>query len=612
MNRLNYLGAHYLGNGICQFEVWTPLASRVDVHITKPCERIVPMEKGERGYFTATVENVEPGSLYLYRLDDIKERPDPASRYQHDSVHGCSEVVDLSFPWEGSSWLGHLLQDYIIYELHVGTFTKEGTFKAIIPRLIELKELGITAIELMPVAQFPGSRNWGYDGVYPYAVQNSYGGPKGLQHFVNACHQNDLAVILDVVYNHVGPEGNYLRDYGHYFTNRYATPWGEAINFDGPYSDEVRRFFIENALYWVNYFHIDALRLDAIHAIMDQSPQPFVEELAMAVQKYAEMRHRRVYIIAESHLNDARLIRSHEQGGYGLDAQWNDDFHHSLHALLTGERTGYYSDFGQLGHLAKAFKEGYTYTGEYAPYWLRRRGSPTDDIPSYRFVVFSQNHDHIGNRMLGDRLSHLVPFEALKVAAAAVVLSPFIPLLFMGEEYGETAHFPYFISHSDPDLIEVVRKGRLEEFASFEWGSESPNPQDEATFRSAKLNHNLKTEKNHRVLLDYYGEILRLRKQIPALANISKEDMKVFSYPQNAMMLVNRWAGKDQVCMAFNFSQDSAEIFPPPMEGSWIRIFCSADKKWGGPDCQSQTKYSLTSDKTLGLNPYSVEIYQSA
>jgi maltooligosyltrehalose trehalohydrolase len=611
MNLPHYLGAHYLGDGICQFHVWAPLAKKVEVHITAPRELILPMEKGEHGYFTATIEKVVPGSLYLYRLDDIKERPDPASRYQHDSVHGYSEVVDLAFPWEDSNWPGQLLQNYVIYELHVGAFTKEGTFEAIIPYLAELKELGITAIELMPVAQFPGSRNWGYDGVYPYAVQNSYGGTKGLQHLVNACHRNDLAVIVDVVYNHLGPEGNYLRDYGYYFTNRYVTPWGEAINFDGPYSDEVRRFFIENALYWVHHFHIDALRLDAVHAIMDQSPQPFVEELAIAVQEYAAQHNCKVYVIAESHLNDARLIRPRELGGYGLDAQWNDDFHHSLHVLLTGEETGYYSDFVQLEHLAKAFKEGYTYTGEYAPFWLRRRGSSSCDIPAYRFVVFSQNHDHVGNRMLGDRLSNLVPFEAVKVAASAVILSPFIPLLFMGEEYGETANFPYFVSHSDAVLIEAVRKGRLEEFAAFKWEGEPSDPQDEATFQSAKLNHNLKQEKHHKILLDYYQELLRLRREVAALANPNKEDMEVISYPEDTTMLARRWAGNSQVFIIFNFGKDCTEFFPPLTEWSWTKIFCSADKKWGGLGSQTPTQFNTPTDNSIRLNPYSVEIYQS-
>jgi maltooligosyltrehalose trehalohydrolase len=334
----------------------------------------------------------------------------------------------------------------------VGAYTKKGTFESIIPHLDELKKLGITAIELMPVAQFPGTRNWGYDGVYPYAVQNSYGGPEGFKRLVNACHGRGLALVLDVVYNHLGPEGNYLWDFGPYFTDRYKALWGFSINFDGPHSDDVRHYFIQNALYWVTEFHVDALRVDAVHAILDFSAEPFLEELASAVHDEAKRLNRRVYLIAESALNDTRVIRSREFGGYGLDAQWNDDFHHALHTVLTGERMGYYRDFGRLQDLAKALLEGFVYSGEYSPYRRRRHGNSSRDIPAHRFVVFSQNHDQVGNRMRGERLSELVCFERTKLAAGVMTLSPFIPLLFMGEEYGETAPFQYFVSHSDPDL----------------------------------------------------------------------------------------------------------------------------------------------------------------
>jgi maltooligosyltrehalose trehalohydrolase len=365
----------------------------------------------------------------------------------------------------------------------VGTFTPEGTFEAIIPHLDELRELGITAVELMPVAQFPGTRNWGYDGVYPFAVQNSYGGPEGLKRLVNACHGRGIAVVLDVVYNHLGPEGNYLWDFGPYFTDRYKTPWGSAINFDGPHSDPVRRLFIENALYWVTEFRMDGLRIDAVHGILDFSAYPFLEELASAVHEKAERLNRRVYVIAESDLNDTRVIRSRELGGYGLDAQWNDDFHHALHTLLTEDQTGYYQDFGRLGDLVKAFREGFVCSGQYSSYRRRRHGNSSRDIPAGCFVVFAQNHDQVGNRMRGERLSQLVCRERMKLAAGVVFLSPFIPLLFMGEEYGETAPFPYFISHSDADLVEAVRRGRREEFAAFGWSQEPPDPQIPMTRR---------------------------------------------------------------------------------------------------------------------------------
>lgn len=343
------LGATYLGGRRCRFLVWAPRAERVEVHLIGPRERFVPMAPLERGYHYASVDAVEPGDLYLYRLDGGTERPDPASYYQPHGVHGPSQVVDLSsFVWEDRHWFGLPLQDYIIYELHVGTFTPEGTFDAIIPRLDELKDLGVTAVEIMPVAQFPGSRNWGYDGVYPFAVQDSYGGPEGLKRLVNACHVRGLVVIMDVVYNHLGPEGNYLADFGPYFTDIYRTPWGAAINFDGAGSDEVRRFFIENAIYWITEFHVDALRLDAIHGIRDFSARTFLEELGMSVHDEGERLNRRLYVIAESNFNNARVDLPRYLGGYELDAQWNDDFHHSLHTLLTGEQSGYYEDFRGL------------------------------------------------------------------------------------------------------------------------------------------------------------------------------------------------------------------------------------------------------------------------
>ena len=406
-------------------------------------------------------------------------------------VHGPSEIIDPRFPWEDDSWNGLPLSKYLLYELHVGAFTPDGTFKAIIPYLDYLLNLGITAVEIMPVAQFPGSRNWGYDGVYPYAAQNSYGGPDALKRLINACHLRGMAVVLDVVYNHLGPEGNYLWDFGPYFTDKYKTPWGPAINLDGPFSDEVRKFFIENALHWVTDFHIDALRVDAVHGMLDFSARHFLEELADVVHEQGERLARRVYVMSEGDLNDSRIIRSRDVGGYGLDAQWNDDFHHALHALLTHERSGYYGDFGELRHMIKALRDGFVYSGEYSAYRKRRHGNQSADLPARRFVVFCQNHDQVGNCAMGARLTQLVTMEGLKLAAGTVLLSPFIPLLFMGEEYGETSPFPYFVSHSDQSLVEAVRKGRREEFKAFEWPGEPPDPQAESTFMSAKVDHSL-------------------------------------------------------------------------------------------------------------------------
>ena len=384
------------------------------------------------------------------------------------------------------------MADYVIYELHVGTFTPEGTFDAIIPRLASLRELGITAIELMPVAQFPGERNWGYDGVQLYAPQHSYGGPDALKRLVNAAHAEGLAVVQDVVYNHVGPEGNYLAEYGPYFTNVYRTPWGPAVNYDGAHSDEVRRFIIENACYWVREFHMDALRLDAVHGIYDFRAVHLTEALTERVHDLADALDRHVEVIAESDLNDPRLLRPVELGGYAMDAQWSDDFHHAVHVALTGERVGYYEGYAKHGAIAAitdALEHRFVFRGQYAPHRRRQHGAPADDVSAEHFVVFIQNHDQVGNRAAGDRLGALVSLDALKLAAALLLLSPYVPLLFMGEEYNEPAPFQYFVSHSDRDLVAAVRKGRHEEFESFGWAGEVPDPQAESTFERSRIHY---------------------------------------------------------------------------------------------------------------------------
>jgi maltooligosyltrehalose trehalohydrolase len=568
-----------------------------------PPERFVPLSKRRRGYHEAVVEGVEPGTRYRYRLDGVLERPDPASQCQPEDVHGPSQVVDAHFDWDDGAWCGLPLRDYILYELHVGTYTSEGTFEAIIPYLPALKALGITAIELMPIAQFPGQRNWGYDGVYPFAVQHSYGGPSGLKRLVQACHRQGLAVVLDVVYNHLGPDGNYLGDYGPYFTERYKTPWGGALNLDGPDSDEVRRFFIDNALFWVTEFRIDALRVDAVHAILDHSAQPFLQELGLALQARAEQMNRRIYAIAESALNDTRIIRSRELGGYGLDAQWNDDFHHALRVLLTEDRSGYYQDFGELGHLAKAFREGFVYTGDYSAYRRRRHGNSSLHMPARQFVVFAQNHDQVGNRMFGERLSQLVSLEALKLAAGAVLLSPFIPLLFMGEEYGEVAPFQYFISHLDTQLVDAVRRGRREEFASFAWHAEPPDPQDMATFQRAKLNHRLRSEGHHRTLFEFYQELIRLRKELPALAQLSKEHLLVVGFEREKILCLRRWCDVQQVWLMLHFGHSPATLRLPWKAGLWHKQLDSAEVRWGGPGSSVEPVVTSEGEVTLMLPP---------
>ncbi len=608
MNTEGGLGATYLGGNRCHFLVWAPIVPKIGVHIVSPEEQMFPLARDAQGYHQAVVEGVAPGYRYFYRLDSERERPDPASRFQPQGVQGPSEVVASYFPWGDQEWSGLPLEEYIIYELHIGTFTKEGTFEAIIPQLDELKMLGITAVELMPVVQFPGDRNWGYDGVYPFAAQDSYGGPQGLRRLVNTCHQRGLAVILDVVYNHLGPEGNYLADFGPYFTERYQTPWGAALNLDGAHSDEVRRFFIEDAIYWLTEFHIDALRLDALHSILDISSYPFIEELAVRFHEQADKLKRRGYLIGESAANDARLITAPEQGGYGLDAQWNDDFHHALHVLLTGEQNGYYQDFGGLERLVKAFQEGFVYSGQYSQYRQRRHGVTSRNIPAHRFVVFTQNHDQVGNRMKSERLSQLVPFEGLKLAAGITLLSPFIPLLFMGEEYGETAPFAYFVSHSEPALIESVRRGRREEFTSFEWHGEMPDPQDEATFLSAKLDHRLRGEGWHRALLEFYQELIRLRKETPALARLSKDAMMV-SGLKDRLLLIHRFSEGNEVVLVFNFSQNQSSVTIPIPAGRWHKKLDSAEERWWGEGSIMPEQLDTKGEVTITLKHWTFVLF---
>jgi maltooligosyltrehalose trehalohydrolase len=598
------LGAIPRGKGRCRFRVWAPGVKKVEVRFSSPRDFIAPLQE-EGGYHQAVLEGVNPGSLYFFRLDGEKERPDPASRFQPQGVHGPSQVVDAVFPWEDQGWFGLPLWDYVIYELHVGAFSSEATFEGAIPYLDELKELGVTAVELMPVAQFPGARNWGYDGVFPFAVQNSYGGPGGLKRLVNECHKRGLAVVLDVVYNHLGPEGNYLRDFGPYFTDRYRSPWGQAVNFDGPENREVRRFFIENALCWITDFHIDALRLDAVHAILDFSAEPFLKEMAEAVHEQADRLNRCVHLIAESDLNDTRLLRSSERGGCGLDGQWSDDFHHSLHTLLTGEDSGYYQDFGRVKDLKAALSGGLVYEGRYSSFRKRLHGNSFREIPATRLVVFSQNHDQVGNRLLGERLSRLTSFEGLKLAAGVVFLSPYVPLLFMGEEYGEEAPFPYFISHGDPELVEAVRRGRREEFSSFQWAQEPPDPQDEGTFRSARLDRSRRGKDPNRSLYRLYRELLALRKSHPVLSRMNKDRQEFNSLEEEKVLVQRRWEESDEIVAVYHFGETPQRISLPLPQGEWNKLLDSADTKWAGPGTEIPPDLPRGGETPLLLSPQS-------
>ncbi len=573
-----------MGDHRCRFRVWAPRANKVEVRLVFPAERMESLEPAGAGYWSAVLDDVSPGSRYYYRLNGETQRPDPASHYQPEGVHRFSEVIDHRlFKWNDDSWTGIPLEQMVLYELHTGTFTPEGTFQAIIPRLDQLKELGINAVSLMPAAQFPGERNWGYDGVYPFAVQNSYGGPVGLKDLVNTCHQKDMSVILDVVYNHLGPEGNYLHDYGPYFTPKYQTPWGDAVNFDDAFSDEVRGFFIRNALHWFRRYHIDGLRLDAVHAITDMSARPFLRELAIQVREFNQNRGKKAFLIAESDLNDPKVIRSPDEHGFGLDAQWCDDFHHALHALLTGERSGYYCDFGSVAHVAKSLRESYVLTGDYSRFRRRRHGDSAADRAASQFVVFTQNHDQTGNRMTGERLSSLLPLDALKLAAGVMICSPYIPMLFMGEEYGETSPFLYFVSHNDPDLVDAVRRGRRREFSGFKGTQEFPDPQSETTFERSRLNWNIRSQGTHKILLDTYRSLLQLRKENPVLSEADNRNLWTREYKEKNILVVLRGRGKERIAMLMNFSsrtQQQMTAFPP---GSWKKMWDSADKRWGGP-----------------------------
>ncbi|MDB4900515.1 MAG: malto-oligosyltrehalose trehalohydrolase, partial [Gemmatimonadetes bacterium] len=510
-----------LTEGGVAFSVWAPNASSIAVVIDSGAAtgeyRLAPSDT-ESGVYEVTVPGAGAGDRYGYRVDGGDPLPDPLSRSQPDGVHGLSEVVDPDdFPWRDAAWPGVTMADYVIYEVHVGTFTPEGTFDAVIPRLAQLRALGITAIELMPVVEFPGRRNWGYDGVLHYAPHHAYGGPEGLKRLVDATHAHGLGVVLDVVYNHVGPEGNYLDRFGPYFTDVYRTPWGRAVNYDGKGSDGVRRWAHDNALYWISEFHIDALRLDAVHGIYDFGALAFLEELSDEVHELGRQLCRKVQLMAESDLNDPRLVRPPAQGGYGVDAQWADDFHHTLHATLTGERSGYYRDFHGIATIGDVYREPFFYARRFSPHRGRMHGRSSAGVPRQRFIVCAQNHDQVGNRARGERLSTLVAPERLRLSAALVLLSPYVPLLFMGEEYGETAPFLYFIEHGDPALVEAVRKGRREEFPEIAALGAEADPQSEASFARSRLDWSRREEGAGAQMLTLYGDLLSLRREEPAL-----------------------------------------------------------------------------------------------
>jgi maltooligosyltrehalose trehalohydrolase len=573
-------GATIVPAGV-RFSVWAPNATRVAVRIEGG--GTYPLSSSGGGVFEATVREARAGADYRYVLGD-RTAPDPVSRHQPQGVHGPSRVTDPSqHRWRDATWRGVTMADAVIYELHVGTFSDEGTFRGVIPHLRELRELGVTAIEIMPVGEFPGGRNWGYDGVHLYAPQSTYGGPEELRMLVDAAHGEGLGVILDVVYNHLGPEGNYLEAYGPYFTRRHMTPWGPALNYDDADSDEVRRFIVDNALYWVTEFHVDGLRLDAIHAIFDFSPRHILRDIAEAVHAQSALLGRRALVIAESDLNDARVVRATDACGYGLDGQWADDLHHAIHAALTGERNGYYADFGGITPIANALRTPFVIDGRYSLHRKRKHGAPATGVPADRFIVCIQNHDQVGNRAMGDRIAGLVGFPKSRLAVALLLLSPYVPLLFMGEEYGEVNPFHYFVSHGDPKLIETVREGRRKEFENFGWGDDVPDPQAPQTFERSRLNRPRIVLAEHAEMRALYRDLLRLRRDEGALRPGEAEARVAHDEPGGWITLELARASGRPLMALFNLSESHRRIpAATTAPGNWTLLLSTDSVTYGG------------------------------
>ena len=555
------------------FEVWAPNHDRVRLRALGTDHEMTQVGDGQ---WRVTVPDAGPGIDYGFLLgDDETPVPDPRSRWQPDGVHGLSRVHDIqAYGWDDDAWTGRQLAGSVIYELHVGTFTPEGTCAAAAGRLDHLVELGVDLIELLPVNAVNGTHNWGYDGVGWYAVHEPYGGPDGFKAFVDACHRRGLGVVLDVVYNHLGPSGAYLPRFGPFFKPGRST-WGDLVNLDGPGSAPVRRYILDNALMWLHEYHVDGLRLDAVHALVDQGATHLLEQLAVEVDALSAHLRRPLTLIAESDLNDPRLVRSRDAGGYGLTAQWDDDVHHAVHALLTGERQGYYADFGSLATVAKAFIGAFVHDGSYSSFRGRLHGRRVnrDDTPAYRFVAFLQDHDQVGNRALGDRLSgdpDPLPPELLKVGAALLLTSPFTPMLWMGEEWGASTPWQFFTSHPEPELAAAVAAGRREEFAEHGWSTDDvPDPQDPATFERSKLAWSELGDDKHADVLDFYRRLLALRRVRPELSD-PRLDLIEVAYDEGAHWLVMH---RGTLRVAVNLGAERQEI---PLDGRPMGVLLSS------------------------------------
>lgn len=608
-------GPQFLRDGSVHWQLWAPLRTQISLILDPgPGERLVAMQQRDRGWFTHTESKCQPGRRYLYELDDRQRFPDPASRWQPDGVHQPSALFDAErFAWTDADWRGVALGDLVIYELHVGAFTPEGTFAAIIDRLPDLRELGVTAIEIMPVAQFPGDRGWGYDGVYPFAVQHSYGGPRALQELVDACHRQGLAVLLDVVYNHFGPEGNYLAQYGPYFTIQYQTPWGTALNYDGRGSDGVRQFVLDNVAWWLREFHLDGLRLDAVHAIYDSSPRHLLQEIHEVATEEADRTGRQIHVIAESNRNDIRLLNPPAQGGYGLDAQWSDDFHHCVHTLLTGELEGYYVDFGDPRQLVKALQDFFVYDGCYSPFRQRRHGAPVGGLSGERFIIAIQNHDQVGNRALGERFGTLLSPSQQRFGAALLLLAPNLPLLFMGEEYGETNPFPFFCDFGDPQLVDAVRLGRAAEFSSFTWPERLPDPFAEDTFVASRLSWSWKNQPQRDGLRQLYRTLLAARRDVTALKNYEHREANWYPGTAEGMGVVELIRGNRKSLPALAAYFNCSRAWQPlPTDShvqrasaSWLPFLSSEQARFGGERSDAE----WNSEDPPGLLPYEAQVF---
>ena len=588
------VGATLDKSGTCRWRVWAPLARNpklILVDRSGKDELVLPLEPDANGYFIAEQQRVVSGQRYVIQLGQEQRRPDPASSSQPDGVHAPSAVWSPDgYEWTDIHWKGRSLQELVIYELHVGTFTREGTFAAAIGRLEQLRDLGVTAIELMPVGQFPGNRGWGYDGTYWFAVQHSYGGPTELQRFVDACHYLGLAVILDVVYNHFGPEGNYIAEFGPYFSDKHHTPWGNGIDFDEELSRPVRDFVLDNTRHWMRNFHIDGFRLDAIHAINDDSPTHILAEIKRVANEEAEQSGRLVLVIAESNLNDVKLLDSEGNGGYSLDAQWSDDFHHCVHALLTGERDGYYADFHEpASQLLKSLSNFFVHDGCYSQFRGANHGGPIGEHSGEKFIISIQTHDQVGNRAIGDRFGTLLSPKKQRLAAGLLLLSPNIPMLFMGEEYGETSPFPFFCDFGDEGIREAVRRGRREEFSSFAWQDTLPDPLAKETFESAILSWAWPSGTLANAIRNLYQELLRIRVSYPAFRNYRDRQAEFISAgsdsAREALVQLTRSDANnpnDQIITYFNLTDDRLKLPPPNNEDEKSLLLHSEESRFGG------------------------------